>query len=60
MQENKYSDFTLFDMLGREIIVDEIHYGVNSFDVSKLPGGYYIVKAKNQAGVYTKKLFIGK
>ena len=60
LQENKYSDFTLFDMLGREIIVDEIHYGVNSFDVSKLPSGYYIVKAKNQAGVYTKKLFIGK
>ena len=60
LQENRQSDFTLFDISGREVIVDEIQYGLNSFDVSKLPVGYYIVKAKNQKGVYTKKIFIGK
>ncbi|RLD63255.1 MAG: hypothetical protein DRI84_09895, partial [Bacteroidetes bacterium] len=59
LQENRQSDFTLFDMLGREIIIDEVHYGLNSIDVTNLPSGYYIVKIKNQAGVYTKKLFIG-
>ncbi len=59
LQENRQSDFTLFDMLGREIIIDEVHYGLNSIDVTNLPSGYYIVKVKNQAGVYTKKLFIG-
>ena len=60
LQENRQADFTLFDMLGREVIIDEVHYGLNSFDVKDLPSGYYIVKVKNQAGVYSKKLFIGQ
>ena len=60
LQENRQADFTLFDMMGREIIIDEVYYGLNSIDVSNLQSGYYIVKVKNQAGVYTKKVFIGK
>ena len=58
LQENRQADFTLFDMQGREILIDEVHYGVNSFNTSTLPTGYYFVKVKNQAGVYTKKIFI--
>ncbi|MCK5856770.1 MAG: T9SS type A sorting domain-containing protein [Bacteroidales bacterium] len=60
LQENRQADFVLFDMLGREIIINEVHYGINTFNLSNLPAGYYIVKVKNQAGVYTKKIFIGK
>ena len=60
LQENRQSDFTLFDMMGREILIAEVHYGLNSIDVMNLPSGYYIIKIKNQAGVYTKKIFIGK
>ena len=60
LQENRQSDFSIFDMMGREILIDEVHYGINYFNVSSLPTGYYIVKVKNQAGVYTKKVFIGR
>ena len=60
LKENRQSDFTLFDMMGREILIDEVRYGLNAIDVSSLRAGYYIVKVKNQKGVFTKKLFIGK
>ena len=58
LAENRKSDFTLFDMMGRELLIDEVHFGLNSISVDNLPTGYYIVKVKNQAGVYTKKIFI--
>jgi hypothetical protein len=58
LAENRKSDFSLFDMMGRELLIDEVHFGINSISVDSLPTGYYIVKVKNQAGVYTKKIFI--
>jgi len=58
LAENRKSDFTLFDAMGRELMTDEVHFGLNSISVDNLPTGYYIVKVKNQAGVFTKKLFI--
>jgi hypothetical protein len=58
LAENRKSDFTLFDMMGRELLIDEIHFGINTINVDNLPTGYYIVKVKNQAGVFTKKILI--
>jgi hypothetical protein len=58
LAENRKSDFSLFDMMGKELLIDEIHFGLNSISVDNLPTGYYIVKVKNQAGVFTKKILI--
>ncbi len=57
-QKNKQADFSLFDTQGREIINDVVYFGINTFDVGNLPAAFYLVKVKNQGGVYTQKIFI--
>jgi hypothetical protein len=57
---NQKSDFTLFDIQGRQVAnkVLDTNTHTQSVDVSNLHTGVYVVHVQNMSGIKTKKIII--
>ena len=58
-KENREADFWLYNAEGKEVLSGKIHFGINQIKTSGLPKGTYLLKVKNQRGVFVRKVLIG-
>ncbi|MBV1888126.1 MAG: T9SS type A sorting domain-containing protein, partial [Urechidicola sp.] len=52
---NEIIDVTVFDILGKQVLKDQVNRNVNQLDISALNKGIYLIRLKTENGSVTKK-----
>lgn len=60
LEVNSKSNFTIYDLNGKQVLASKLEYGIQSVDVSNFASGVYLINFVNEKGATSSLKFIKK